>query len=97
MVYFPDNLTNYTIDLDSNNYNDKFNFKINKNKLIVTIIDKKSGWGHNHICIIKFKINKTLPLMLFQESGLFPNNYTSHNNKLLFKSRDLDYHNNGGW
>lgn len=98
LIYFPDDITNYIIELDKCIYSDRFNFNITNNELIVKRVDEKKGWDYNHRCVIKIFIKKNpISIYLLEESGFYPNNYIKYNNKVIFKSRHSQYHINGGW
>lgn len=102
LCYFPNDIS-YTVKLvmKNNLYCDKFNFKIENNKLYVTRIDttKDIGWSHSHSVDICINSNETI--YLFKEELKEKNNietaFVTDKNIKILDSRDLDYYKNGGW
>lgn len=98
LYYFPDNI-DYSIKLHENFHEDEFNFKIENNDLIVQRTDLLIGWGYNHYIDICFPYKSSF---YFFKENIGQNNdwitsYVTDKNEKILDSRDLDYHNNGGW
>ena len=98
LVYFPNDIK-YTIEVKKHVFSDKFLFFIKDNMLTVKRIDANHGWGYNHRIDICFDSRQTI--YLFKESKGLDNiwwkSFVSNKGKKILDSRDLEYHNNGGW
>ena len=98
LVYFPNNIR-YFIHCHQNPYKDKFEFKIENNCLIVTRVDKTTGWDHHHYIDICFPSKSTF--MFFQENegpgSNWVTSFVSYKGEKILHSRDMDYYKNKGW
>lgn len=78
------------INLLSSPYDDAFDFKIEKNKLIITRIDTNTGWEYNHnIFVNTFKINQSI--FLFTEIVENGKEIVKFNDQKIFDSRYDEY------
>jgi len=98
LFYFPTDVS-YTIKLLPNMYNDKFNFDIRDNKLIVTRLDADTGWGYSHSCDICIQSSESVFLFSEKlgENNMWQTSYITYKNNKILDSRDMVYYNNGGW
>lgn len=85
---------NYKIELNKNPYNDKFNFSIENDNLIVQRLDTETGWGYDHTCKI---IDNTYKI----ECDYNEVDFDIRDNRLFIYKKRTDYevlHNlNNGW
>ena len=96
--YFPADI-DYSIILHETHHKDKFDFNIHDNYLTITRTDETIGWGCEHHIDICFPCKTSF--FFFQEV-CGPNNdwvasYVVDKGNKIFDSRDINYHNNGGW
>ena len=102
LFYFPNNIS-YTVQLvmKNNPYSDKFNFKIENNKLYVTRIDiiQDIGWHHSHSVDICIHSNETIYLFKerLKEKNILDGAFVTDKNIKILDSRDTEYYKNGGW
>ena len=97
LYFFPDDIK-YCIKLNEENIVENFIFTIENNYLIVTRLDKKSGWNKNYSVDICIESNESI--YLFEECGNFNNIlncYVSMNDMKILDSRDINYFENKGW
>jgi hypothetical protein len=98
LYFFPEDIV-YNIKLIENSHIDTFRFTIQNNILTIERLDMNEGWGYSHS--INICIESKESIFLFQENVGEYNDWrtsfvTFDNNKIL-DSRDMNYHNNGGW
>lgn len=97
LKYFPSDIP-YTIQLNSNPYDDTFYFQIMQNALIVTRLDKQTGWAYPHSATIS--INSNEKMYFFKEDSLntdFKSCFISYKGTKILDSRDPLYVDNNGW
>ena len=97
--WFPKNL-DYTLELENEGiWNDRFEFTIEEDTLIVKRIDAHSGWGAMHQVNVVIKCNECI--YLFEEyqpkNGTMTDAIVKNNNELIMDSRDKLYYKQGGW
>ena len=92
LYYFPNNLK-YNCILKENKFNDTFIFYIIKNKLYIERTDIKSGWDHKHIINLIIDYKQDIYLFTEKYNDSWVNANVKWNNKKIFDSRDLAYHN----
>ena len=95
--YFPEDIE-YNIKLCRNPYNDKFDFQIENNNLLITRTDQNTGWNHIHHIDICFPYKASF--FLFPEhmgkNRRWQDSYVTLNNNKICDSRYIEYSNNGG-
>jgi hypothetical protein len=90
LYYFPKNV-NYTVILKENPWTDTFKFVIENNKLIITRMDSKEGWGYEHSCDIVFKCNENIYLFKEVNHGDWRYCYVTYKENKIFNSHNLEY------
>ena len=98
LYFFPTDIK-YEIRLIKNIYKDTFNFIITNNTLIITRLDKTTGWGYNHSVDICIQSKECI--YLFKEHRSSSCNmescYVTYKCKKILDSCDREYYKNKEW
>lgn len=96
--YFPTDVP-YTIFLHPHTYSDQLSITLNGTRLTVKRLDANLGWGHPHSCYISIPSKESI--FFFREwlgdNDDWRTSYVMYKGTKIFDSRDMTYHNNGGW
>lgn len=96
--FFPEDIP-YVVKLIDHPCNDRLDFIIKNNILIIQRLDANTGWGYNYSINICIQTKETI--FLFKEQVGKNNNwvtsYVTLNSEKILDSRDIDYYNNKGW